>query len=183
MPSPRKPLYTERFILKPLSREHLHLLIELLTDPEVMQFVGGKPYTAMKAAAHAKVIIPFEETRPSLGTWAIHDKATGEMHGWVALQKLGDDIEVGFRIRRKAWGQGVATEGGRRLVDYCFLELGLERVVAITWQQNLASQRVIEKLGLRFEKEYERNAVWLRFYRLTAAEWETMRGSEGARNL
>lgn len=179
MPSLRKPLYTERFILKPLSREHLNLLIELFTDTEVMRYVAAKPYTPMKAAAHAKVIIPYEETRASLGTWAVHDKASTTVHGWVALQKLGADIEVGFRIRRSSWGKGVATEGGSRLVDYCFQDLALEHVVAITWKRNLASQRVIEKIGLRLEKEYELDGVDWCFYRLTAKQWSDMRGSAG----
>src|SRR5262245_4204684 len=117
----RKQLETARFSLKPLCGDHLNLLMELFTDPEVMQYVSGDPYSPARASVEAAAVIRHESDRPRLGAWAVHDRTGDEVHGWVALQKLTvDDVEVGFRIRRQSWGKGIATEAGARLVDYAF---------------------------------------------------------------
>ena len=82
-------------------------------------------------------------------------------------------VELGYRLRKAAWGKGYATEGSRALIRKGFKELGVQRVLATTYQDNLASRRVMEKAGLTL----------VRTYRVTPAELAAsdtfQAGSEG----
>jgi RimJ/RimL family protein N-acetyltransferase len=76
---------------------------------------------------------------------------TGRYIGWFTLKYIPDtvEVEVGYRLLRNAWGRGFATEGARELVRYGFDDLGLHRIVGLTHRDNAASQRVLQKAGLR----------------------------------
>lgn len=84
-------------------------------------------------------------------------KETGEYAGWVMLAEplflpeVLPAVEIGWRLRREHWGQGYATEAARALLDYGLTEAGLDCVLSIRHIPNIASRRVMEKLGLRHE--------------------------------
>ena len=92
------------------------------------------------------------------------EKSSGGFVGWFVLRPAEDggmakmlaegpeDAELGYRLKRDAWGKGYATEGSRALVEKGFRELGVGRVVALADKDNVASIRVMEKVGLRFER-------------------------------
>jgi RimJ/RimL family protein N-acetyltransferase len=95
-------------------------------------------------------------------------------------------VELGYRLRRSAWGKGYATEGSRALIAKGFAELGVERVYATTMVVNVASRRVMEKAGLRFVRTFrqpwpdhidgeEKGDVE---YALSRAQWEELDGLE-----
>ncbi len=93
------------------------------------------------------------ERFPLLGRWAAHRKGTGDFAGWFALRvpEGGDSkrVELGYRLRREAWGQNMATEGVRALLRHAFTTARIDEVYAETMAVNLASRRVLEKAGLR----------------------------------
>ena len=94
------------------------------------------------------------------------EKASGRFIGWFHLKAGGEDrveAELGYRLKREAWRKGYATEGSKALLEKSFQEFGLERVVATTLPENLASIRVLEKAGLRFETRF--------VYRNTRSAW------------
>ena len=84
------------------------------------------------------------------GVWAIISKQTRAFLGWVELGYLEDlsDVDFGYRLPRACWGQGYATEAGRRLADHAFQDLLIGHLAAFVHPQNLASIRVTEKIGL-----------------------------------
>src|SRR5260370_31419466 len=86
------------------------------------------------------------------------EEATGEFLGWFGFHPEGGgragDFSLGYRLRRAAWGQGYATEGARGLIRKGFTELGVQRVVATTYQDNHASRRVMEKAGLTLVRTF-----------------------------
>ena len=90
------------------------------------------------------------------GHWAIQDKSTGAIHGWAELSKLrhwsgpSDEIALSYVLRRASWGQGIATEAAARLLRCAFEVQQLDRVMAVTMAGNTPSERVLEKLGMRF---------------------------------
>ena len=92
------------------------------------------------------------------GFWAAVEKSSGRFVGWFhfrpAADASPDEVELGYRLRRSAWGKGYATEGSRALIDKGFAELGVRRVVASTMVVNVASRRVMEKAGLRFVRTF-----------------------------
>ena len=85
--------------------------------------------------------------------------------GWFLLKILeetGED-EIGYRLKREYWGKGMATEGGQGLIDYGREKLGITRFVAVADPDNEASRRVLEKLGLVYERDgrfYDFNCVY-----------------------
>ncbi|WP_285568931.1 GNAT family N-acetyltransferase [Actinoallomurus iriomotensis] len=97
------------------------------------------------------------------GYWAAEERSTGRFLGWFHFRpaKNGPDgeIELGYRLRRPAWGRGYATEGSRALIHKGFTELGVERVVAETMAVNLASRRVMEKSGLILTRTFRRDGL------------------------
>jgi RimJ/RimL family protein N-acetyltransferase len=155
-------LETDRLTLRRFTEADERNLFELNSDPEVMRFLnGGKPTPRDEVRAR---IIPtflgYYERSEGFGFWAAVEIATGQFLGWFHFrQPLGDAdtpagwdedgvAELGYRLRRSAWGQGYATEGSRALIDKGFTEFGVRRVVAETLAANWGSRRVLEKSGL-----------------------------------
>ncbi len=148
---------TARLVLRRFTAEDgADLLNELDSDPEVMRYLtGGEP--SLAAAVVRDQVIPsvlatYERWGGRFGLFAAYERQGGAFLGWFQLraEREGplDAVELGYRLRRDAWGRGYATEGARALLDKAFSELGLQRVWAETMAVNLASQRVLEKVGL-----------------------------------
>jgi ribosomal-protein-alanine N-acetyltransferase len=147
---------TPRLLLRPWSLEDAEAAFAFYSDPAVMRFLGG--------ATHGTI----EETRTAITTramahqalhgftlWATVEKETGRLIGACGLKFLleGDmDIEVGYHFARAAWGRGYATEGAVASVRYGFDRLGLRRIVGVVDPANVASQRVLEKAGLVYQR-------------------------------
>jgi RimJ/RimL family protein N-acetyltransferase len=84
------------------------------------------------------------------GRWACVLKASGEVVGFAGLKRLDDlgEVDLGYRLLRSVWGQGLATEASRAIVQYGFERLLLERILGLVDPANVASVRVLEKLGM-----------------------------------
>lgn len=175
-------LETPRLLLRPFTADDVEHLVELDGDPEVMHFVtGGR--TTPRDEIENDVLPAFERG----GFWAAIEKSTGHFVGWFHLRSdVGappGEVELGYRLRRSAWGNGYATEGSRALVDKAFGELGAERVVAFTMVVHGASRRVLEKAGLRFVRIFhqpwpyaiEGDEAGDVEYALLRSEWELER--------
>ncbi|GAA5144647.1 hypothetical protein GCM10023340_12650 [Nocardioides marinquilinus] len=141
-------LTTERLRLEPLRPDHAELLVELDADPAVLHHIFRR------ALAREEVLETFLPRRLAagvggLGFWAGFEGE--EFVGWWCL--IPDDgarsAEIGYRLRRAAWGRGLATEGGRALVRHALDVVRLERLWADTARTNTGSQQVLTKLGLR----------------------------------
>ena len=92
------------------------------------------------------------DENPGYGNWAVHLKGNDAFIGWVLLKHLQDSglIEVGYRFHKKFWGKGYATEIARAVLDHGFMNLKLDKIVGITNPRNAGSQRVLEKIGLKY---------------------------------
>lgn len=183
----RTVLETDRLILRTFTEADVDALVELHSDPEVTRFItNGEP--TPRDVVVTEILPAFlrhYETYRGYGFWAAIERATGEFVGWFHLRPnpdhpVADEPELGYRLRRSAWGKGYATEGSRALIDRAFTELGAARVYAETMTVNIGSRRVMEKSGLRFVRTF--HAEWpVRIpgdehgdveYAITRAEWE-----------
>ena len=171
-PIPPIPLETARLRLRHLTPADATDLADLHGDPEVMRFIDdGRPVPRATVERDTLPAILREyATRPTgLGRFAADDRATGEFLGWFALRPptsvgltggdltgdhLTGTLELGYRLRRAAWGRGYATEGARALVRTAFDVLAVDRVVATTMTVNTASRRVLEKAGLTLVRTF-----------------------------
>jgi len=175
-------LETERLLLRRFTEADLDNLFDLDSDPEVMRFVGGTP-TPRDEIEHdfLPAYLRYYQRGNRYGFWAAIEKATGDFLGWFHFRPLAgaspDEPELGYRLRAAAWNQGYGTEGSRALIRKGFTELGVERVVASTFADNLASRRVMEKAGLTLVRTYDITSVDLGDgdaveYALEKADWE-----------
>ena len=91
------------------------------------------------------------------GWWAVEDLQTQQLVGWNGLQYLPetDEIEIGYLHAQAYWGKGLATEGAQVGIDFGFNQLLIPTIIGIVHPENIASQRVLEKIGLQFEQQAE----------------------------
>lgn len=155
---------TPRLLLRHVTEADAPLLFELDRDPEVMRYIGPAPAAALGDYAERIRTVYFGqyERNPRRGLFAAIEKTTGEFLGWFILRpatghslaaSLGwvrdDEIEIGYRLKRAAWGRGLATEGAAVLVADGLADPTVRRVVACALVTNGASCRVLGKVGLR----------------------------------
>ena len=153
-------LETERLILRRFTPADVDHLVDLDGDPEVMRYLtggDGTPRTEIERDILPR-FLGYYERGDDFGFWAAHERASGEFLGWFSFRPHDDsppdEASLGYRLRRAAWGRGYATEGVRALIRKGFAELGLRRVIANTYEYNLASRRVMEKAGLTLARRY-----------------------------
>lgn len=147
-------LETDRMVLRRFTEADADNLFDLDSDPDVMRFLnGGKPTPrdVIENEILPRLLHDYERFA-GYGRWAAVEKSTGEFLGWFALRPREggglDEAELGYRLRKSAWGKGYGTEGSRALINKGFTQLGVQRVFAQTMAVNVASRRVMEKAGL-----------------------------------
>ena len=156
-------LTTKRLALRPLLMSDVGLVIEMFTDHQIMKYAGG-PISEEKINAEMTLYIR-RGGKGCVGVWCICDRASGEALGSMALLPLPIDqddtdweqvlenqlpngeIEIGYFLKRAAWGKGFATEAGERLLRFAFEDTSLKEVVAVIESENKSSRRVLEKIG------------------------------------
>jgi RimJ/RimL family protein N-acetyltransferase len=157
---PQPMLHTERLTLVPLSDEHLEWEIELDSDPEVMRYLSGRASTREEVeVGHARRMAAARKV-DGLGHWV--GLVDEEFVGWWILQPAhGPDqpndpgvADLGYRLLRRHWRKGLASEGARELVRYGFDDVGLDRIIAQTLSVNAASQAVMERIGLTYVRTF-----------------------------
>lgn len=180
-------LETNRLTLRRFTDADEDNLVELDNDPQVMRFLnGGKPTPREEVRSRVlPTVFGYYERSEKFGYWAVEEKATERFLGWFHFRPHNTrprdgEIELGYRLRRSAWGKGYATEGSRALIHKGFTELGVERVVAETMTVNAGSRRVMEKAGLTLVRTFHRDGLdaiegsehGVVEYALTRADWE-----------
>src|SRR5918997_4916271 len=153
-------LETERLVLRRFTEADVDNLFDLDSDPDVMRFLtGGRP-TSRDVIRNETLprFLHYYERFAGFGFWAVIEKSTGQFLGWFEFRPPEgsgpDNIELGYRLRKSAWGKGYATEGSRALIRKGFTELGVRRVVAQTMAVNSASRRVMERGGLTLQRTF-----------------------------
>lgn len=178
---------SERLTLTPYTSKDVDLSLTIFTDPAVTAFTGG---TMSEAEIRSSVS---HWTRRGangcIGVWTVLDRITGEKYGSAALLPIPvedretdysllipgkmppGDIEIGYYLKRAAWGNGYATEASRRLLQFAFEDAGLPEIVATFHKDNAASRHVLEKAGFTdhgTRRCYGSDGV---DYRITREEW------------
>jgi RimJ/RimL family protein N-acetyltransferase len=169
-------LATDRLILRQFTMDDVDHLVELDRDPEVMRYLTGRP---TPRETIERDLLPWwladYERGDWYGFWAAIEQQTGDFIGWFHLRP-GPDAphdapELGYRLRRQAWGKGYATEGARALVRKGFTEYDIRRVTVTTFQDNRGSRRVLEKAGLRMVRAF-RLTPEMKAYHGMPANWD-----------
>ncbi|BDD09954.1 N-acetyltransferase [Fulvitalea axinellae] len=146
---------TERLLIREWDASDAKDIFMLNEDPEVVRYTGDRAFVNVKEAL--SLILNYDQYRQyGIGRWAVLDKSSGDFLGWSGLKRNGDGVvDLGFRFFRKHWGGGFATEAALACLDYGFSKKGISGIVGRAMSENIASVRVLEKVGMSFVKEFD----------------------------
>lgn len=149
---------TERVLLRGVREDDLDAYhARVFADPDVMRYLPGG-VSLPRERLDRLVERSHDHWRAyGYGTWVACDRASGELLGHCGLRFLEEigETELLYAIARRWWGRGLVTEAARASVEFGFERGGLDRIAAFAVPENLASRRVMEKLGMTFEGERE----------------------------
>ncbi|MCC8425546.1 GNAT family N-acetyltransferase [Mucilaginibacter sp. UR6-11] len=158
---------TLRMIIREFLPEELETYLTHFTDDEVARYLP-------KRSRDERIVI-FNNalsqylTTKATGIWGIFDNATGEFIGSCLLRPFNDEpgiLEVGYSMEKKYWGRGIGTEMALAMITHGFADINITEIVACTTFENVASQRVLQKAGLKPVENLIRNGEELAFFRL-----------------
>jgi RimJ/RimL family protein N-acetyltransferase len=175
--------HTARLAFKIWQADHRRAFAELNADPEVMRH-----FPALQTAAQSDAAVDAwadQLQQFGWGNWAVALRDTGEFIGFIGLSvprrtlPFTPCVEVGWRLKRSAWGHGYATEGGKACLRHGFEQLGLDEIVSFTALLNTRSVAVMQRIGMHnagadFEHPGVPPGSPLRLhclYRITRPEW------------
>jgi RimJ/RimL family protein N-acetyltransferase len=153
-------LRSERIELVPLADEHLELEVALDSDPEVLRYLNPGARTRAEVGEAHQRRMATARTAPGRGFWV--GFVDGDFVGWWILQApegpgqpYGEDqADLGYRILRRHWRRGLASEGSRELMRYGFIDIGLRRIFAQTLAINTPSRAVMTSIGMSYARNF-----------------------------
>ena len=160
---------TDRLVIKKLSLAHLDDFHELHSDPDVMEKIPAPIYSLDESHTHLNAIIhAYEEPEHRLRIWGIFVKNDGCFVGVCAAIRVSDQSrDIGYRILKRYWGQGLGTEVANGLIGYLRTDSTLEYLTACVDRQNLASIKILERSMTYLKEEYVADTqCYERYYKL-----------------
>lgn len=148
------PIETERLIIRSPSMDDVRAFHSIMTDERVTEFLPVDPNASIEESrGRAERRIQMEQ---QLGytMWTVVERSSGRIIGacgFALVEGVGPEVELAYQFDADHWGQGYATEAAAACLDYAFAELGLDRVLGMTFPENFASRRVLEKVGMTYE--------------------------------
>ncbi len=166
---------TERLIMREFSSDDVDGMFELNSDEEVIRYTGDTAFADKQTVLN--LINGYEQySKYKMGRWTVLLKSSGEYIGFCGLKYLSDinETDLGFRLMKKYWNKGYATEASVATLDYGFDTLKLEKIVGRAATDNLRSLNVLQKLGMVFEKDFVAHRACQQF-RITQGAWRKQR--------
>jgi ribosomal-protein-alanine N-acetyltransferase len=172
-----KVLETNRLILRWFTEADAAFIHELLNEPAWKRYIGDRGIDSLESARHYLETVPIASyERHGFGLYAMQQKVDATLVGMCGLIKRDglDDVDIGFAVLSRFEGQGLATEAAAATLAHVRETLGLKRLVAITSIDNERSARLLERLGMRFERmvRLSEDAEELRLYSISFAPTE-----------
>lgn len=171
---------TERMLIRTLSLDDEAALTEILSDPEVMEYSVRGVTDVTATRKFIKWCLSCYESH-GVGPWALIDKESKDLVGFCGVGPESvdeiEEINLGYRLARRYWRLGLATESARAVLAYAFGERALKSVVVIIEPKHVASKRVAEKAGFSSFQNKKFHGRDVRVYRMTRHQWVTLHNS------
>ena len=151
----KKIVETKRLYLRELNVNDADSFYRLNLDKEVMKYTGDKPFVNIEKSK--EFLENYDHYKKyGFGRWAVINKENDEFLGWCGLKFTENlnEYDIGFRFFKKYWNKGYATESARICVNYGINNLKISEIIGRAMLENKASIRVLEKIGLKYEREF-----------------------------
>ena len=150
-----KTFHTERLILRPMTERDADFILELLNEPSFIRNIGDRKVRTLEGAKAYITNGPVASyAKNGFGLYLVQLRQSGESMGMCGLIQRNTlkDVDIGYAFLPKFWSKGYAFEAAQAMKQYAQDELGLKRLVAVVDPENLPSIRLLEKLGMRYER-------------------------------
>lgn len=169
---------TERLILREIVHEDEDAFFELDSDPEVHRYLGNNPVKNIQETRDIIKAIRKQYIDNGIGRWAMIEKNTDRFIGWTGLKLVRENInghinfyDLGFRLIRKYWGKGYATESAIASLSYGFDKLNLLEIYGMADHENAGSIHVLTKAGLTYIETFYHVGIKHYCYKIDRNEW------------
>ena len=169
-------LETKRLILRDVLDTDLDGMFELDSNPIVHKYLGNSPIKTKEKAAEIIQFIQQQYKSLGIGRFATIEKSSGDFIGWSglklntgkkeALNGKTDFYDIGYRFIPKYWGKGYATESSLEILEFGFNKLNIKTICGAAEKENIASNKVLQKIGLKFINEFYYDHVACNWYEL-----------------
>jgi len=176
-------LTTSRLRLEPFKKSHFEELYYLNSDFTVMKYITGRSVTLEETIEHMDLV---KKNWLNLGfsSWAIIEKETNEFIGTGGVQHIefnpDNPLEVGWRLKPSKWKQGFASEAAQAMIEFMFDEIGINDLYALCHQENTASERVMQRVGMQYKGIAHWYKLDVQVYNMSRACYE---GNQSAARL
>jgi RimJ/RimL family protein N-acetyltransferase len=171
---------TERLIIREIVPTDVDEMFELHSDPEVHRYLGNKTVTTKAETIDIINFVRQQYNDHGVGRWAIIDKKTNEFIGWTGLEFVTKETnnhknyyDLGYRLKKRFWGHGIATESAFASLDYAFDKLNANEVYAIADCENQGSNKILRKVGLKFVEIFEFEGIKHNWYKVDRTEYQS----------
>lgn len=175
---------TERLILREIILSDKESLFELDTDPAVHQYLGHNPLVDMEQVEEMISNIRQQYIDNGIGRWAVVEKSTGDFLGWGGFKLVRGLInnhtnyyDLGYRLIKRYWGKGFATELANGSLKYGFEKLMLDKIHAFADAGNKGSRHVLEKAGLHFIEKFDYEGEEHDWFEITRSQWDLVKST------
>lgn len=172
---------TKRLILREILPSDINGMFELDSDPEVHKYLGNNPISEKEQASDAINFIRQQYIDNGIGRWAIIDKETNSFIGWSGLKFVTEltnnhknYYDLGYRLIKRYWGQGIATETVAASLKYAFEELKVSEVYAIADCENYGSNKILKKNGLSLIETFNLDGIEHNWYKINKHEYQNI---------
>jgi len=168
---------TTRFLMRHFETKDAEGLFEMESIPEVHTYLGKKPLTQMDQMHDAIKKVQTQYKKNGIGRMIIIDKKTNEIIGWSGL-KLEENLrpfkyfDIGCRLKPQHWGKGIATETTLASLKLGFEQLNINEICGAADIEHIASNKVLQKIGLQFKEQFTFEDTPCNFYNLNKEDWE-----------
>tara|TARA_R110002073_G_scaffold123234_1_gene266705 strand:+ start:2030 stop:2572 length:543 start_codon:yes stop_codon:yes gene_type:complete len=172
---------TENLILREIRDSDIEGMFLLDSNEEVHKYLGNSPIKTKQQAKENISFIRLQYKERGIGRFAVIEKTTNKFIGWSGLKlnsgekeklnNLDEFIDIGYRFIPKFWGKGYATESSMAALNYGFITMNYDIIFGAAELDNLASNRVLKKIGLRFSNEFLYNEIKCNWYELKKEEY------------
>lgn len=169
---------TDRLILRDFLESDVEGMYELDSNPEVHRYLGNNPIKEINQIPPIIQFVRKQYEENGIGRWAVIEKKTNAFIGWSGLKLVKETrnqqsnyYDVGYRLIQKYWGKGYATESAQASLNYGFGEMNLETICAAAQADNIDSNKVLKKCGMKLINQYLENEVHENWYEISQSQW------------